>query len=200
MRQLSSTSRHSTDSETFFSSVVVNDFEKFKSMSDTIVAIDMTLALMMYKKKFTQEIFSGEINIIKKIYEISAKIITFPYIFAVLWITLIDRMTTHNRRITPPFWEILEIIHGDTEMVHYLIGNVIMLMPLGFLLPVWFNKVDNWKKAALIGLAVSTAIEVTQLITSRGLFEFDDIIHNTLGTVAGYYIEKLTEKIFFKSE
>lgn len=100
----------------------------------------------------------------------------------------------------PPFWEIWEIIHGDTEMVYYLIGNVIMLMPLGFLLPVWFKNVDNWKKAALIGLAVSTAIEVIQLITSRGLFEFDDIIHNTLGAVAGYYIEKLTEKIFFKSE
>lgn len=154
----------------------------------------------MCRKKFTQEIFSGEIDIIRKIYKISVKTVTFPYIFAVLWITLIDRVTTHNRSIMPPFWEIWEIIHGDKEMVHYLIGNIIMLVPLGFLLPVWFNKVDNWKKAALIGLAVSTVIEVTQLITSRGLFEFDDIIHNTLGAAAGYYIEKLTEKIFFKSE
>lgn len=117
-----------------------------------------------------------------------------------MWVTLIDRITTHNHNIRLPFWEIWEIIHGDTEMVQYLVGNVIMLMPLGFLLPVWFKNFNNWKKAALIGLVVSTAIEVTQLITSRGLFEFDDIIHNTLGAVAGYYIEKLTEKIFFKSE
>ncbi len=80
-------------------------------------------------------------------------------------------------------------------MVHYLVGNIIMLMPLGFLLPIWFGNIDNWKKVIVIGFAVSVTIEVTQLITARGLFEFDDIIHNTLGAVAGYYIEKLVGKI-----
>lgn len=149
---------------------------------------------MMFRKKFTQEIFSGEIDIIKKIYEISVKLITFPYIFAVLWVTLIDRVTTHNRSIMLPFWEIWKIIHGDKVMVHYIVGNIIMLMPLGFLLPVWSGNI-NWKKVVVIGLAASMTIEVTQLITSRGLFEFDDIMHNTLEALAGYYIEKLVEKI-----
>ena len=32
---------------------------------------------------------------------------------------------------------------------------------------------------------MSGLIEVVQLILHRGLFEFDDIVHNTFGTVIG---------------
>jgi len=35
------------------------------------------------------------------------------------------------------------------------------------------------------GLLLSSSIEFIQLISHRGLFEFDDIIHNTLGTIIG---------------
>ncbi len=37
----------------------------------------------------------------------------------------------------------------------------------------------------LIGFLFSTGIEVTQLLTYRGLFELDDIFYNTLGTAIG---------------
>ncbi len=35
------------------------------------------------------------------------------------------------------------------------------------------------------GIAVSSAIEISQLLLCRGLFEFDDIIHNSLGCMLG---------------
>ncbi len=123
---------------------------------------------------------------IKKLYEKSAKILTFPYIFIVLWITLIDRITTHKRIIKLPFWEIWEFFHGDSEMMKYIIGNIIMLVPLGVLIRVWFKNIESVWKVLFIGLTVSFTIEILQLITTRGLFEFDDIIHNTLGAVAGF--------------
>ena len=43
----------------------------------------------------------------------------------------------------------------------------------------------KWLISVVVGLFMSSAIEVTQLILHRGLFEFDDIFHNTLGTVIG---------------
>jgi glycopeptide antibiotics resistance protein len=37
----------------------------------------------------------------------------------------------------------------------------------------------------LIGFLISLTIEILQLVTKRGLFEFDDIFHNTLGVAIG---------------
>ena len=37
-------------------------------------------------------------------------------------------------------------------------------------------------------ILISAGIEIVQLITHRGLFEFDDIIHNTIGAVIGAVI------------
>ena len=37
----------------------------------------------------------------------------------------------------------------------------------------------------LVGITVSSAIEISQLWFCRGLFEFDDIIHNSLGCMLG---------------
>ncbi len=51
----------------------------------------------------------------------------------------------------------------------------------------------------LIGFLFSTGIEVTQLLTYRGLFELDDIFYNTLGTAIGvaalYAVRSYTSSI-----
>lgn len=39
--------------------------------------------------------------------------------------------------------------------------------------------------AVLAGFGLSCVIEVSQLVFKRGLFEFDDILHNTLGALLG---------------
>ena len=43
----------------------------------------------------------------------------------------------------------------------------------------------SWITALITGLLMSICIEVIQLVFHRGLFEFDDMIHNTLGAVIG---------------
>ena len=45
-------------------------------------------------------------------------------------------------------------------------------------------KID-WKVGLLIGIGISFSIELLQLVLCRGLFEFDDIIHNSLGFLIG---------------
>lgn len=39
--------------------------------------------------------------------------------------------------------------------------------------------------SVVVGSLLSAFVEVVQLISHRGLFEFDDIVHNTLGVVIG---------------
>ena len=65
-----------------------------------------------------------------------------------------------------------------------------MFIPIGFLLGI---KV-GWKGIPIAAL-FSLIIELIQLVTRRGLFEFDDIIHNTLGAVIGFGIYALLGKV-----
>jgi glycopeptide antibiotics resistance protein len=41
-------------------------------------------------------------------------------------------------------------------------------------------------RVALLGFLTSFTIELLQLILKRGLFEFDDMFHNTIGVGIGY--------------
>lgn len=43
------------------------------------------------------------------------------------------------------------------------------------------KKLEHWKVIAIYLMGTSFVIELLQLITCRGLFEFDDIIHNGVG-------------------
>lgn len=69
-----------------------------------------------------------------------------------------------------------------------LILNICMFIPFGFLLPLCFNRIDRAWKTYICGFLLTLFIEVTQLITGRGVFEADDIINNTLGAMIGYGI------------
>lgn len=61
-----------------------------------------------------------------------------------------------------------------------ILTNVIMFVPVGVLA----GRIWRWRGLwAAVGLSVF--IEVLQLITARGLCEFDDVIHNCVGAVIG---------------
>ena len=62
-------------------------------------------------------------------------------------------------------------------------ANILLFIPVGILLGV---KV-GWKGIP-IATGISLIIEVLQLVSRRGLFEFDDVIHNTLGAAVGFGI------------
>lgn len=110
------------------------------------------------------------------------------YILIVLWITLIDREFGNRRANLVPFWEFANVIKGIRRsfFIGQILGNMVMLMPLGFMLPI-IRKV-SWKQVLLISLCFSAFIELTQFITGRGLMEFDDVFNNTVGAVLGYKV------------
>lgn len=73
--------------------------------------------------------------------------------------------------------------------------NVIMFMPLGFLLPFIWKQWRSLLPTLLTGLVFSLIIELTQLFNRR-LTDIDDLMMNTLGTVIGYGIWLLYQRVF----
>lgn len=71
-----------------------------------------------------------------------------------------------------------------------LYGNVIMFIPLGFLLPkVSAKQRKLWKTLLTTALTV-TLVEVLQLFSLRGSCDVDDLILNVLGAAVGYAFHK----------
>jgi len=65
--------------------------------------------------------------------------------------------------------------------------NIIMTIPLGFILPLIWTEFRSLKKVAIAGFVFSLTIETMQLFTFR-FSTTGDLITNTLGAVIGYGI------------
>lgn len=69
-----------------------------------------------------------------------------------------------------------------------IIFNMIMFVPLGVLLPLIDKKNKLFWRAFFLSIGFTLSIEIFQLVSGKGIFEFDDILHNTIGSVAGYFV------------
>lgn len=72
--------------------------------------------------------------------------------------------------------------------------NIIMCMPLGFLLPFIWKECRSLGRTAFTGAAFSLLIELSQLFNYRSL-DIDDLTANILGTIAGYLIWSIAADI-----
>lgn len=77
--------------------------------------------------------------------------------------------------------------------------NAIMFLPFGFLLPVIWKRWRSLRKTGLAGLCMSLLIEVSQLLNFRAS-DVDDLLANTLGSLAGYILASLITKKFQRPE
>ena len=109
------------------------------------------------------------------------------YLYCVLNMTLIDRTVGMRRHVLRPLWEFRSMMQSRNYSYWsgQIGGNLVMLFPLGFLLPTISDKFRSLTLTTMTGFAFSGFIEFTQYYTGRGLFESDDIIHNTIGAFAG---------------
>lgn len=112
-------------------------------------------------------------------------------IFIVLGATLFCRRTLPYHRIeTMPFWIYSEIMKGNPGVTFWdIIFNLFLLFPLGFLLAGVFRSIKVGH-VLMIGLLFSFGIEVFQYILYKGISQFDDLAHNTIGCVVGWLIGK----------
>ena len=77
-----------------------------------------------------------------------------------------------------------------TIQKNQIFTNVIMFLPVGVLA----GSIWRWK-GLWVATGLSVLIEVLQLITARGLCEFDDVIHNCIGALIGIGIMMLVKDL-----
>ncbi|MBQ6480911.1 MAG: VanZ family protein [Anaerolineaceae bacterium] len=142
--------------------------------------------------------------------------VTICYAVVVLVITLGTRLYDPENKIAlNPFHEyamIIRIFQTGFEsggigrglrrlwiyrhVIETIILNVLLFVPLGYLLPQCQNQMDSKWKIILVGFLCSLGIECTQLVTRLGWFDASDLLHNSLGALIGwkYYQRILKEK------
>lgn len=107
------------------------------------------------------------------------------YILFILMETVIGRKAGALRMELVLFWS-----YSYPELRMEIILNYLFFIPLGLLLYLCFGK-KYGLRVVIAGFLLSTSIELIQLIFRIGLFEFDDIIGNTIGCFIGAAVGKM---------
>jgi len=76
-------------------------------------------------------------------------------------------------------------------VIQQLLGNVVMFVPLGFLLPLLSTCRRRFAVTAAVGISLSVGIELVQFallltLISRRSVDVDDVILNVTGVCLGY--------------
>jgi len=144
-------------------------------------------------------------------FQVTVQASFFIYVFAVLqltgyfilfkeisshgwWDKMNQRIETHDRVNLEPFKTIDIYQTWDKQ----ILGNFVMLLPLGIYLPLIYKrlrKAYNFFVILLISFLVSVGIELLQLATSYRSTDIDDVMLNTLGGGAGFLIYQLFKVI-----
>ena len=147
-----------------------------------ILSVTITSVLFLYRKKRIK----------------ASQAITIPVLIAFLLIvlgsTVFGRIPGLRRYELLPLWSYGAIIRGNPGILQEVLLNCVLLFPVGMLLPLIFSRPLKWYQGLLFGAIVSGCIELLQLITCRGLFEFDDIIHNSIGCMIGCVVSSWVMK------
>ena len=79
------------------------------------------------------------------------------------------------------------------EGLRLYIENILLFIPLGFMLPFIWKKYEVLWQTALSGITFSLIIELSQLFNGR-ITDIDDLLMNTLGALIGWVIFRLLKK------
>lgn len=166
--------------------------------------IYIILFLMAYKKTPKQKLFIGSIIYFISVFIIMMTLFPMPVDPAVLEYNRNFGVEYTNNIV--PFRMIYYILKSETlgGMIYQLGGNLIMLFPLGYLIPMVTDKKIDLKKIILIMFCITFCIESMQFLIGKIInfnyrcFDVDDMILNTLGGVFGYIMLKKTYPIVRK--
>lgn len=98
-----------------------------------------------------------------------------------------------------PFKETIETLSDNTisimNPIRNIVGNILIFIPLGFLIPIINPNLKKIAKVTLIGFFASLSIEILQIFTMGNVCDIDDVIFNTIGALIGIVIYKLFIKL-----
>ncbi len=120
------------------------------------------------------------------------------YIFTVMWFTILKRSVDYHAAQFELFWSYKKWFAGDTDLGQEIMANIAMFIPFGFLMSALLPRLDHGRRTWIViasAVVFSLLIETLQLFLMRGLFEWDDLISNTLGAVIGVVLYGTFKKL-----
>ena len=114
-----------------------------------------------------------------------------------------EEMLRQNVNLVPfktiqDYWGV--VFHGTNEAYFNhcfinLAGNVLLFVPIGWLLPKIFYKLRNFFRFFATCLGAIFLVEIAQLFTLLGSFDVDDIILNLSGMILGFIAYHICSRI-----
>lgn len=148
------------------------------------IAVFLVLAsvYLIYKK-----VFHGKKTITKM--QAFCSVLLCCWLLLVLGLTSLSRGANYTGELNVDFFSgyISAWNNWSISELQLIIFNMLMFAPLGFLLPLLWKKAEKIGVTLAVSLGLTTMIEVMQLLTGTGIFEFDDLFHNTVGGLFGYF-------------
>ena len=98
-----------------------------------------------------------------------------------------------------PFKTILPYLAGEKGLLIgaiNIVGNIILLVPVGLLMPFVVGAV-NLKKSLVFAVFSGLFIECMQTLLHVGIFDIDDVILNGLGYLMGYWIYLVLPRFWY---
>jgi glycopeptide antibiotics resistance protein len=87
--------------------------------------------------------------------------------------------------------EQLRSTHHILLVLKTIIGNVLLMVPFGFMLPFVLRRYNTTLKVITIGFIFSLGIEFLQFLAPHRVVNADNFLYHTLGVTIGYFIYKI---------
>lgn len=135
------------------------------------------------------------------------RLVFLVYGLLMLWL-LFGRVSRYNPQL--PYWEqvlanrsttffktirnfMFVILHRPNHPIFFevyvnMLGNILLFVPAGILLPKLFRSFRPFWRFAVKTLCIIFTIEVLQMLTLLGVFDVDDILLNMTGLTLGYFL------------
>ena len=110
-------------------------------------------------------------------------------------VTSTDVSGTHGINLTL-FKEMTRYQIGTRLFYRNIIGNILMFIPFGFFTS-YYLKLERKSFVFFLSVIVSIVIELIQLKIGRA-FDIDDILLNIVGSMVGYFLYRIVDRIFGK--
>lgn len=117
-------------------------------------------------------------------YQVTAAGTFVFYIYIVLMLSYFSRAVGSRNEVSLIF---LETWKNSAQSRAYVFENIMMMIPFGFLLPVFFKPARNFFCCIPLGFMFSVCLEYAQYLSKRGYLQTDDVVMNVLGTLIGFW-------------
>lgn len=83
---------------------------------------------------------------------------------------------------------VLDRPSGFGLFLYNIIGNMVILIPFGYLFPIVNKSVRKWWIFFLVALAFILMMEMMQYFSMSGTLDVDDVLLNLMGALIGYIL------------